>query len=116
MRQPWSKFIFVACVLAACSEPGTSESPDPTPDLGVSDMADMDPADTASDMDSCGTKLFGTPAPNTGLSSDQCGPTCGCPGLEKVGTIPTPEMIANVRSFELNASFEEILEDPYQMP
>lgn len=116
MLPSWSKFIFVSCVLAACSEPGTSESPDPTPDLGMSDMADMDPADTASDMDSCGTKLFGTPAPNTGLSSDQCGPTCGCPGLEKVGTIPTPEMIANVRSFELNASFEEILEDPYQMP
>lgn len=69
----------VAAPDAPDSGPDTSEDGSPVDavdSLDTVDALDID-GDDAPDTATCGT-LFGVPGPATGLSSEQCAPTCGC--------------------------------------
>lgn len=108
-----------ALMLVACAQEAVP--PERSPDLGRDQApeltADMRAsADSTVDAPRCEAKLFGVPAPNTGLSDEQCGPSCGCPGAEKTAIIPTPELIAKVRAFELSQPYSMLSEDPYAKP
>jgi hypothetical protein len=57
------------------------------------------------------TTLFGVPNAMTGLSSNQCGPSCKCAGLRPARF--SPERIEVLRNLTLQTPFEELTETPY---
>jgi hypothetical protein len=58
--------------------------------------------------------LFGQPVLQTGLSSDQCGPSCA--SLDFVSRDFTAADIAALRQWQNTAAYSELLADPYQAP
>jgi len=58
--------------------------------------------------------LFGAPVPLTGLSSDQCTPSCAC--LDFVSRDFTPAQIAQLRQWQNTAALTGPSADPYQEP
>lgn len=119
IKAPISAILVASFMQFACAQ--EAQPPQGAPDI-ARDLSQDLATDMASSPDSrveaprCEDKLFGVPAPNTGLSDEQCGPSCGCIGTEKVATIPTPELIARLRTFELSQPYELISADPYDQP
>lgn len=104
--------ILIFASLIGCSsdsQPNTVE-PDASTDLS------QDLSNVAPDATLCETRLFGLPAANTGLTDEQCGPSCGCSGAEKIGTIPDAALIAHVQSFTLETPMMPPAENPYESP
>jgi len=111
--------MLASLMLFACAQ--EAQPPERRPALGRDQAPDLtadmhDRADSSGDAPRCEAKLFGVPAPNTGLSDEQCGPSCGCPGAEKTAPLPTPELIANVRTFKLTQPYSPLSADPYEQP
>jgi len=59
-------------------------------------------------------KLFGAPVAQTGLSGDQCGPSC--PSIGFVSRDFTPAEIAALRQWTNTAPYAELTADPYSQP
>jgi hypothetical protein len=57
------------------------------------------------------TRLFGVPNAVTGLSSEQCGPSCTCAGFETA--VFTAERVEALRMVTLDTPFAELTETPY---
>jgi hypothetical protein len=72
----------ISAVFAGCSDDSAeSNSSDVSLDAGLVDANRR--SDAGSDASACvEPKLFGAPNAATGLSSDECGPTCACSGIE----------------------------------
>lgn len=62
-----------------------------------------------------GPKLFGRPSGITGLSAEQCAPTCNCGEEGETWTAPeySQDEIAALLEWKLENPPEELLEDPY---
>jgi len=59
-------------------------------------------------------RLFGEPVAQTGLTSDQCGPSC--PSLGYVSRDFTADEIAALRQWTNTAPYAELTADPYSQP
>jgi hypothetical protein len=57
------------------------------------------------------TRLFGAPNAVTGLTSEQCGPSCPCAGFESA--VFTTQRIDALRGLTLVSPFAELTETPY---
>lgn len=64
----------------------------------------------------CEQQLFGRPGPNTGLTAEQCAPSCACEGKTFDVPEPTPAQIAALRTWELLDPPALLASDPYAMP
>jgi hypothetical protein len=62
---------------------------------------------------SCSTALFGVPNANTGLTADQCGPTCACDGLDWEAPVYTADDVAALRAWTLDDPPALLTDDPY---
>ncbi|MDX2093478.1 MAG: hypothetical protein SFX73_36880 [Kofleriaceae bacterium] len=64
----------------------------------------------------CEQQLFGRPGPNTGLTAEQCAPSCACAGKAFDVPEPTPAQIAALRTWELVDPPPLLASDPYAAP
>jgi hypothetical protein len=62
------------------------------------------------------TGLFGRPAETTGLSSEQCQPSCACEGITFEPPHYEEDEIAALESLVLATPFSALEKDPYQEP
>jgi hypothetical protein len=126
--------LLLISLLSSCSDPSPSQSTDTTPttpsdtstitsDDTPNTLADTENTsleDTSSNQEdtgnTCATRLFGLPNENTGLSDDQCGPTCGCAPDITEGTLPTEVQIAHILTLTLAQPFPDLTDDPYTHP
>lgn len=76
-RQPVAALALLFFALPGCAGGGSTASGASDDDAHDADFAASDAACAAIDADA-GARLFGAPSSNTGLSAEQCGPSCGC--------------------------------------
>lgn len=112
-KHPFPNFFLLTNILLVLSCTG-SEVPSDDPDMNQADVSGISDLQDQADLPKqCATRLFGVPAENTGLTSEQCGPSCGCPDAEKIGTIPDGSLIEHVSSFSLIEQYPALVNDPY---
>ncbi len=107
------KWLFILILMIA----GCSDSNEPAPaasaDAGVDTGLDSGVSDTGEDLAEC-TGLFGIPNENTGLTPEQCSPTCDC--LDYTFEPFDEQTITGWEdAVHLNPP-DEILSDPYEEP
>jgi hypothetical protein len=61
----------------------------------------------------CPEPLFGRPVAQTGLSAEQCQPSCGACTTPVLPTEWTAERLAALRGWTLETPFAEVAQDPY---
>lgn len=61
----------------------------------------------------CPEPLFGRPAAKTGLSAEQCQPSCGSCSTPILPTEWTPERLAALKEWTQETPFSELTADPY---
>lgn len=84
----------LAAMTLAC---GTRTAPDPGPS-------------------SCSAPFFGRPVAQSGLSSMECGPSCGCGAGQFIPTEWTEERLARLSSWRLLDPPPDLSADPYEQP
>ncbi len=94
---------------SATDIPGTDEGTDEGADQG---------SDEGSDIASAGAcvVLFGLPNDQTGLTTDQCRPTCDCEGKRFTPPVYTEEQIRRIEALVLVDPMATPTEDPYAHP
>jgi len=108
-------FPYTLALVLSCT--GTEADPQDLDMQMLDDLSSTPDSQGQPDMvEQCVTRLFGVPAQNTGLTSEQCGPSCGCPGSEKIGTIPDDALIDRVLSFSMMGEFAPLASNPYEDP
>ena len=113
MRSWW----LIAAVALLSSSCAKNTDPADRDDGGVDAAADADVAadlastDAHTDVGEACVPLFGAPGDRTGVSSDQCGTTCGCDAVT-ARTLDESEVDGWLR-WQLAEPFPELAEDPY---
>lgn len=106
-NRPWSTALLG--VLLATS--GCNHDDSAAPAAG--DTATAADAATSQVATCSGAALFGLPNDKTGLSSEDCEPTCSCGGTSWTPAPWTAERLADLRSWTLQTPFAEVTADPY---
>lgn len=116
------RFITLLALATLCITGCSDDSPaEASPDAGRHDAAGADAsgladaadrADAADAGDPACQALFGAPNEATGLSSQECTPSCEC-GEPFTATTFAAEDLEWMRTMTLENSFEELAEDPY---
>ena len=100
-------------LLAGC-DGGDARNPgtDTVADLAISPDTDsrVQPSD-----EPCAA-LFGRPAATTGLSDDQCTPSCDCEGVLFEAPVYSEEEIAALEALVLSTPMPALEDDPYEHP
>ncbi len=95
-------FVFVAC---------SSDDTTSTPDMGEDSSADQ-----AEDTGPACTVLFGSPSQNTGLTSEQCAPSCDCEGRSFTAPEFSEARLEWMRGMVLDNPPQALTSDPYEDP
>ena len=99
-------------LLVACQSPATPPDSSAATGTSITDVGLADDVSTTSTA-CTGALLFGLPNAKTGLTADQCGPTCTCDGQPWTPATWTPARVAQLRQYQLTVPLPEVTTDPY---
>lgn len=109
MNRFW--FLWALLVVAACDD---TSSPGVTPDAADNDATHADAADDVA-VAAC-TTFFGRPVAKTGLTEEQCMPSCACGGRVFEAAEFDAARLEELRSYAWDNPSTELTSDPYSVP
>lgn len=103
----------VLSLTAACDDKVDWDGLDPLPPVVDPPIVEPFPEDWIGGM--CGA-LYGNPTPSSGLTEDQCQPSCDCDDLEFAAIEYSETDLAKLEAMVLLSGPEPLTHDPYETP